>query len=187
MRTGEFAWFRNDHDPSPTDQPGPTPTAPLPPPSQTEQNLAIRRTRRSARWDEVRGRRAAGYSIQRIAHEMGMHRRTARRYLATPVPPRNRPSQRPRPTGLRCLCKHSSPGEDRVHRRNLADGGGVAAHAPKRVNVRWLCLRPPGQLDTVERDALQQILEDDEALMKKHSERSASVEASQSLIWSGQF
>ena len=31
----------------------------------------------------------------------------------------------------------------------------------KRVNVRWLCLRPPGQLDTVERDALQEILEDD--------------------------
>jgi transposase len=33
---------------------GPIPTAPLPAPSQTQQNLAIQRTRRSARWDEVR-------------------------------------------------------------------------------------------------------------------------------------
>jgi len=32
----------------------------------------------------VRARRAAGYGIQRIAREMGMHRRTVRRYLATP-------------------------------------------------------------------------------------------------------
>jgi hypothetical protein len=54
---------------------GPTPTAPLPPLSQTQQNLVTRRTRRSARWDEVCNRRAAGYSIQRIAREMGMHRR----------------------------------------------------------------------------------------------------------------
>lgn len=34
----------------------------------------------------------------------------------------------------------------------------------KRVNVRWLCLRPPGQLDDVERAALQEILEGDERL-----------------------
>src|SRR5260370_22649372 len=38
----------------PAEQPGPTPTAPLPPSSQTQQNLAIQRTRRSARWDDVR-------------------------------------------------------------------------------------------------------------------------------------
>jgi transposase len=42
------------------EQPGPTPTAPLPPPSQTERNLAMGRIHRSARWDEVRTRRAAG-------------------------------------------------------------------------------------------------------------------------------
>src|SRR6266542_2717940 len=57
------------------DETGPTPTAPLPPPSQTQQELAVRRSRRSARWDEVRSRLAAGYSIQRIAREMGLHRR----------------------------------------------------------------------------------------------------------------
>src|SRR6266700_4372413 len=48
------------------EQPGPTPTAPEPPSSQTQQNLVIQRTRRSARWDEVRARRAAGYGIARI-------------------------------------------------------------------------------------------------------------------------
>ena len=75
----------------PAPETGPTPTAPVPPPSQTQQELAVRRSRRSARWDEVRARRAAGYSIQRIAREMGMHRRTVRRYLAAPEVPRNRP------------------------------------------------------------------------------------------------
>ncbi len=40
------------------DQQGPTPTAPLPPSSQTQQELVFRRTRPSARWDEVRRRRA---------------------------------------------------------------------------------------------------------------------------------
>jgi len=29
-----------------------------------------------------------------------MHRHTVRRYLATPVVPRNRPTERPRPSGL---------------------------------------------------------------------------------------
>jgi len=84
----------------PADGHGPTPTAPLPPPSQTEQDLAVRRTRRSARWDEVRTRRDAGYSIQRIARELGMHRRAVRRYLATPAAARNRPPERPKPSGL---------------------------------------------------------------------------------------
>jgi transposase len=84
----------------PATQLGPTPTAPLPPSSQTQQNLAVRRTRRSARWDDVRSRRAAGYGIARIAREMGMHRRTVRRYIATPVPPRNRPTEHPKPGGL---------------------------------------------------------------------------------------
>jgi hypothetical protein len=82
------------------DQSGPRPTAPAPPPSQTQQELLVRRTRRSARWDEVRRRRAAGCSIQRIAREMGMHRRTVRRCVATPAPPRNTPPERPKPSGL---------------------------------------------------------------------------------------
>jgi hypothetical protein len=84
----------------PAEDQGPTPTAPLPLPSQTQQNLAIQRTRRSARWDEVRTRRAAGFGIARIARKMGMHQRTVRRYLATLVPPRNRPAEHPKPSGL---------------------------------------------------------------------------------------
>ena len=82
------------------DEVGPIPAAPMPPPSQTQQELAVRRTRRRARWDEVRARRAAGYSIQRLAREMRMHCRTVRRYLATPEVPRNRPPEQPRPRGL---------------------------------------------------------------------------------------
>jgi Transposase len=50
---------------------GPTPTAPVPAPSQAQEEFTLRRTRRSARWDDVRARRAAGYSIQRIARELG--------------------------------------------------------------------------------------------------------------------
>jgi transposase len=38
----------------------PMPMAPMPLPSRTQQELAIRRSRRSARWDDVRARRAAG-------------------------------------------------------------------------------------------------------------------------------
>jgi transposase len=34
----------------------------------------------------------------------------------------------------------------------------------KRINVRWLCLRPPGQLEPHECDALQNILADDDRL-----------------------
>ena len=34
----------------------------------------------------------------------------------------------------------------------------------KRVNVRWLCLRPPDQLEPHERDALQEVLAEDERL-----------------------
>jgi transposase len=34
----------------------------------------------------------------------------------------------------------------------------------KRINVRWLCLRPPDQLDKDERKALEEILAEDERL-----------------------
>jgi transposase len=182
---------------------GPTPTAPVPLPSQTQQELAVRRTRRSARWDEVRRRRVAGYSIQRIAREMGMHRRTVRRYLATPAPPRNQPRERPKPSGLssptlqpfveylqgrwqdgctnvaqlkreldaqgyggsysllmQALCPWRGP------RPPPEPGRGRRRGRPrvKRVNVRWLCLRPPDQLDKDERNALEEILAEDERL-----------------------
>lgn len=185
------------------DQSGPTPTAPVPPASQTQQELLVRRTRRSARWDEVRQRRAAGYSIQRIAREMGMHRRTVRRYLATPTPPRNRPSDRPKPSGLSsptlqpfveylqgrwqagctnvAQLKRELEGQGYTGSYSLLmqavqpwrgprpppePGRGRRRGRPrvKRLNVRWLCLRPPEQLDQDARNALDEILLNDERL-----------------------
>jgi transposase len=182
---------------------GPLPTAPVPPPSRTQQELVVRRTRRSERWDEVRRRRAAGYSIQRIAREMGMHRRTVRRYLAAPDVPRNRPPERPRPRGLtsptlqpfvaylqgrwQAGCTNvaqlkreldaqgyrgsyslmmQSLGSWRGPRPPPEPGRGRRRGRPrlKRVNIRWLCLRPPNQLEPHERDALQEVLADDERL-----------------------
>ncbi len=182
---------------------GPTPTAPVPPPSQTQQELVFRRTRRSARWDEVRRRRAAGYKIQRIARELRMHRRTVRRYLATPSPPRNRPAERPKPSGLssptlqpfveylqgrwQAGCTNAAQlkreldaqgyrgsysllmqalGPWRGPRPPPEPGRGRRRGRPrvKRLNVRWLCLRPPDQLDKDELNALEEILAEDERL-----------------------
>jgi transposase len=182
---------------------GPTPTAPVPLPSQTQQELAIRRTRRRARWDEVRARRAAGYSIQRIAREMRMHRRTVRRYLATPEVPRNRPPEYPRAGGLTSpmlqpflaylqgrwqagctnvaqlkreldaqgyrgsyslVMQALSPWRDPRPPPDPMSRRRRARPRMKRVNLRWLCLRPPQQLQPHECDALQEILNDDERL-----------------------
>jgi len=187
----------------PTEQLGPSPTAPLPPPSQTQQDLAIRRTRRSARWDDVRSRRAAGYGIARIAREMGMHRRTVRRYLAAPAPPRNRPAEHPKPSGLtsptlrpfidylqgrwQAGCTNVAQLQRELEAQGYQGsysllmqalqpwrgprpppepGRGRRRGRPrvKRVNVRWLCLRPPDQLEPYELDALRVILEGDERL-----------------------
>jgi transposase len=185
------------------DQPGPTPTAPVPPPSQTQQDLVLRRTRRSAKWDEVRRRRATGYSIQRIAREMGMHRRTVRRYLATPAPPRKPTIRTAEPSGLSSPTLQSFveylQGRWQAGCTNVAQlkreldaqgymgsysllmqavqpwrgprpppepGRGWRRGRPrvKRVNVRWLCLRPPDQLDRDECNALEEMLLDDERL-----------------------
>lgn len=182
---------------------GPMPTTPVPPPSQTQQELTVRRTRRSARWDEVRARRAAGYSIQRIAREMGMHRRTVRRYLATPEVPRNRPPDQPRPRGLssptlqpfvlylegrwQAGCTNVAQLKREVDAQGYHGSYSLLMQAlstwrdprpppdpasrrrrgrprVKRVNVRWLCLRPPEQLEPHECIALHDILNDDERL-----------------------
>ena len=160
----------------PAEQPGPTPTAPLPPPSQTQQNLAIRRTRRSARWDEVRNRRAAGYSIQRIAREMGMHRRTVRRYLATPAPPRNHPSERPRPSGLssptlqpyveylQCRWQAGCTNVAQLQREVEAQGYQGSYSLLMQALQPLRGPRPPDQLERYELDALRDILERDEPL-----------------------
>lgn len=69
------------------------------PRSPTQQRRDTARAARRARWEDVRQRRAAGQSIQGIARDLGMGRRTVRALLATPDPPRNRVLE-PRPSGL---------------------------------------------------------------------------------------
>jgi transposase len=130
-----------------------------------------------------------------------MHRRTVRRYLAGPVPLRNRAPERPRPSGLSSPTLQSfvdylqvdgKPGAPMWRNSNreleaqgyqgsyplpmqaLAawrgprpppePGRGRRRGRPriKRVNVRWLCLRPPDQVDQNEREALHEHLADDE-------------------------
>jgi transposase len=76
------------------------PTAPERPLSPSARHLAERRAARLARWERVHALRAQGRGIKRIAQELGMHRRTVRGLLASPVPPRNTPALAPRPPPL---------------------------------------------------------------------------------------
>lgn len=76
------------------------PSLPPPPPSGSKLCELEARSRRTARWQTVRERHAAGSTIRRIAKDMGMSRMTVRRLLHTPDPPRNRLPQQPRPGGL---------------------------------------------------------------------------------------
>ena len=184
-------------------------TAPAPlaasqaPLSPTKQRQAARRAARVARWETVRTLHAAGQGIRAIARELAIHRRTVRRMLETPVPPRNRPPARPRPGGLTSptlqpfvtylqdrwqagceniaqLCREiagqgytgsrtlvyqallpwrgprPTPDERRARRRK--------AQQRRRFRLRWLCLRPPDQLDAAEHAALDQALAADAAL-----------------------
>ncbi|MBV9545976.1 MAG: helix-turn-helix domain-containing protein [Chloroflexi bacterium] len=147
---------------------------------------AVRRARRIARWDEVRQLHADGYSIHRIARELKMSRPTIRRLLATSIAPRNRPAERPRPSGLtsptlqpfadylqgrwQAGCTNVAQLERELRaqgyqgsysllmqaiqpwrgpRAPLESGQGSRRRRRrvKQVNVRWLCLRPPDQLD----------------------------------------
>ena len=132
-----------------------------------------------------------------------MHRRTVRRYLATPEVPRNRPPERPTTARLdladAAAVRRLSQGRWQAGCTNVAQlkreldaqgyrGSYSLHHASalalarprpppdptsrrrrgrpriKRVNVRWLCLRPPDQLEPHECDALQDILNEDERL-----------------------
>jgi len=181
------------------------PSLPPPPTSRTKQREVEARSGRTARWQTVRERHAAGSTIRRIAKDMGMSRMTVRRLLHTPEPPRNRPPERPRPGGLNspslqayrtylearwqdgcsniaqlyreveALGYHGSrsllyrvlvPWRGPPSPPDPVTGGRRRGRAPRvrRFNVRWLCLRPPNQLDQHEREALQAFLDDDERL-----------------------
>lgn len=174
------------------------PAVPERPPGRAAQEQLARRARRMARWQKVRDLHAAGTSIQGIARQLGMGRRTVRNYIATPDPALARPP--PRPGGLRSPtlqpyveylrdrwqagCHNVSqlfreiralgyPGS-----RTLLDQATRPWRPPRpprgsrpkrrRLSVRWLCLRPPDQLEPHERQALEHLLDDDPELATAH-------------------
>jgi transposase len=79
--------------------PVPPPTSSDKPPTPRHERMASRRAARIARWEEVQRRHAAGESLRGIASAMGINRRTVRRLVDTPLPPRNQ-IVHPRPCGL---------------------------------------------------------------------------------------
>ncbi len=183
-------------------RPPPEATKPL---TRAQQEERARRARQVARWQEVRQRHAAGQSVRQIARGMGINRRTVRRLVTTPEPPRNPPRATATLAGLRSptlapfvpylegrwqagctnisqLCREieaqgysasrslvwqallawreprPSPAERRRQRRQT-----------RRLSARWLCLRPPEQLDAEEQLALQHLLEADAELARGHA------------------
>jgi len=71
-----------------------------PPLSPTKRYVAERRAARVARWKRVKELAQAGAGIRQIAREVGISRKTVRRLIDAPLPPRNRVIN-PRPGGLR--------------------------------------------------------------------------------------
>lgn len=167
------------------------PAAPEPPLSRTKQEQLARRARRRARWQQVRDRRDAGGSIQGIARELGMGRRTVRRSLATSEPPPARPPPPPPALTSPLLRPYAGYLQDRwqagchnvsqLFREIKAQGypgsrtlldQALRPWRPPRpprgsrrnvrsLSVRWLCLRPPDHLAPHERQALEQLLAND--------------------------
>jgi transposase len=176
-----------------------TPDAPLGetrPLSPSKQQERARRAARIARWEEVRRRYAEGWSIRRIARELGLHRRTIRHLLYSGEPPHNQVKVL-RPSGVRSplLQPYVSYLQDRWEAgctnasqlfRELVTLGysgsrtllceavrpwrpprpppGTPRRHTRRASVRWLCLRPPEQLNTEEQAALQRLLGEDAEL-----------------------
>jgi len=136
-----------------------------------------------------------------IARDLGMGRKTVRRLLATPDPPRNRvlqpPPERPDALSSPSLQPYLTYLQDRwqaggrtmtqLYREIVAQGftksRSLVAHAllawrpplppgparrgrrrterTRRVNLRWLFLRPPEQLNATERAGLEQVCAED--------------------------
>jgi transposase len=159
--------------------------------SPSRQQAATRREVRRARWHQVWALYEAGRPKAAIAREVGLDRKTVRRYLATPRPSPEAPlPRRPRPGGLtsRLLQPYVTYLQDRWQAgytnvsqlfreikakgypgsRTLLDQALRPWRPPKRerrrtrrLSVRWLCLRPPEHLDADERAALQEVLDTD--------------------------
>ncbi len=195
----------------PNDDRAVLPPIPPTPISRATQYTSDVRARRTARWDAVRERFAAGHTQRQIARELGIARMTVQRLLNTPPPsitaaPEVSPVEPFRPGGLssplllpylaylqarwqagcsnilqlhREVAKLGYTGSRSLMYRALVPwrgprpppqtGAGLRRHGGrlrrvKRFSLRWLCLRPPHQLDREEREALQIALEEDERL-----------------------
>lgn len=161
--------------------------------SATQQQQAVRRAARVARWEEVRRLHGEGMSRRGIARELVISRVTVKRLLATPAPPANQ-RLHPRPSGLRSPTlqpfvaylqdrwEHGVQNVSQLY-REIVDHGyrgsrsllhqALASWRPprpppqprpargRRLSLRWLCLRPPQQLDTAELATLSQVLSAD--------------------------
>jgi len=184
--------------------------SPTPVSRAKQYNLEVR-ARRTARWEAVRERFAAGQAQRQIARELGIARMTVQRLLNTPspsmaAPPESCPPEPSRPGGLSSpsLLPYLAYLQTRwqagcsnilqLH-REIAELGYLGSRSlmyralvpwrgprpppevgvgsrrrggrprrAKRFSLRWLCLRPPHQLDHEEQKALQLALEEDERL-----------------------
>jgi transposase len=189
-----------------TAEPIVVPTAPPLPPGPAQLRARAARARRVGRWEKARALRAEGLPLRSIARQLGINRKTVRKLVRTPAPPRNRPRP-PRPSGLsspslqlfvpylqdrwqngchnvsqlhreleaqgcttsRSLLREAlrawlKPEELRAHKRHPRQ----QRSRMRRLNTRWLCLRPPDQLDDDERAALQRVLDEDPPLASAH-------------------
>src|SRR5258708_1206830 len=187
------------------------PAVPPTPISRAKQyNLEVR-ARRTARWEAVRERFAAGQTQRQIARELGIARMTVQRLLNTPspstaAPPESCPPEPSRPGALisppllpylAYLQTRWQAGCSNILQlhREIAEPGYLGSRSlmyralvpwrgprpppevgvgsrrrggrprrAKRFSLRWLCLRPPHQLDHAEQKALQLALQEDERL-----------------------
>jgi transposase len=190
-----------------TAEPIVVPTAPPLAPRPAQQRARAARARRVGRWEKARALYAEGMPLRAIAHQLGINRKTVRKLVRTPAPPRNRPRP-PRPSGLsspslqpfvpylqdrwqdgchnvsqlyreleaqgcttsRSLLREAlrawlTPDELRTRRRHP----GKRRSRTRRMDTRWLCLRPPEQLDDEELAALQRVLDEDLPLATAHA------------------
>jgi transposase len=164
------------------------------PESQRQRERRERRERRVGRWRRVKDLRETGHSISQISRETGMDRRTIRNCLATPQEPQRHvrnprpqgfssPTLQPFQAYLQDRWEEGCTNISKLYREIVEKGytgsrsrvnqallpwrsprPPTSAAKKRRVSVRWLCLRPPDALDSLEKRLLAQLLADDPGL-----------------------
>jgi transposase len=190
-----------------TAEPITAPTAPPLPRGPAQQRAQAARARRVRRWEKARALHAEGMPLLAIARQLSINRKTVRKLVRTPAPPRNRPrparrsglsspSLQPFVSYLQDRWQDGCHNISQLHRELEAQGcttsrsllredlrawltpDELQAHKrhprkqrirTRRMNTRWLCLRPPEQLDTEEHEVLQRVLREDPPLANAHA------------------